>query len=345
MHVFTSISLNYLPKACVLAESLKQYHPDWTFHLLISDRLPLAGAEGIQTLLSQTHFDKVIWVDQLDIPHLPAWIFKHTVVELCTAVKGPYLQQLVKEGAQKIIYIDPDIAVFNELSPLESFLDQTAILLTPHLLDYSDDPQAIVDNEIAGTLRHGIYNLGFFAVNAARADGKRFADWWGHRLLNYCYADYERGLFTDQKWCDLVPAFFQDHRILRDPGYNVASWNINKRPLSISENGQILVNETYPLRFYHFTGYDSGAGNFMTHRYCAQIELVEEIWTWYARTLNRMSQDDLGSLSCYYNFYRNGSPISKDDRKIYRERIDLQTAYPDPFEISHDVIRNFIDKK
>jgi lipopolysaccharide biosynthesis glycosyltransferase len=344
MDVFTSISLNYLPKACVLAESLKKYHPDWIFHLLISDKLPLDGAESIKTQLNHPRFDKVIWIDQLDIPHLSSWIFKHTVVELCTAVKGPYLQQLVKEGSTSIIYIDPDIAVFNELSPLQSLLDHSAILLTPHLLDYSDEPQAIVDNEIAGTMRHGIFNLGFFAVNAAREDGKRFTDWWGNRLLNYCYADYERGLFTDQKWCDMVPAFFQDHCIVRDPGYNVASWNINHRQLSISESGQILVNDIYPLRFYHFTGYDSGAGNFMTHRYCAQIELVEEIWTWYARTLSRMAQDELGSRSCYYNFYHDGSLISKEDRKVYRERIDLQTAYPDPFAISHAVIRSFVEK-
>ena len=345
MDIFTSISLNYLPKACVLAESLKKFHPDWTFHLLISDRLPLEGAEIVHAQLSQAWFDKVIWIDQLDIPNLHSWIFKHSVVELCTAVKGPYLQQLVKDGAQKIIYIDPDIAVFNELSPLESMLEQHAILLTPHLLDYADDPQAIVENEIAGTMRHGIYNLGFFAVNPTREDGQRFADWWGDRILNYCYADYERGLFTDQKWCDMVPAFFEDHHIVRDPGYNVASWNINKRQLSISESGQIMVNGRYPLRFYHFTGYDSGAGNFMTHRYCAQVELVEEIWNWYGRTLSRMAQDELGSRPCQYNFYRDGSPISKEDRLVYRQRVDLQTAYPDPFEINHAVIRNFIEKK
>lgn len=344
MDVFTSISLNYLPKACVLAESLKKYHPDWNFHLLISDKLPSEDKESIQAELDNARFDKVVWIDQLDIPNLYNWIFKHTVVELCTAVKGSYLQQLVKEGSNKIMYIDPDIAIFNDLSQLDEWLDAHDILLTPHLLDYADDLNAINENEIDGAMRHGIFNLGFLAVNPTRPEGKRFASWWAYRLLNFCHADYDRGLFTDQKWCDHVPALFEDMYIIRDPGYNVASWNINKRILSISEDGQILVNDKYPLRFYHFTGYDSGAGDFMTHRYSDQNTLVEEIWAWYGRAIKRMSQEKWGSLPCYYNFYNNGAKISTEDRRYYRERQDLQEAYPNPFIIRDDLLESLRKK-
>jgi len=162
--------------------------------------------------------------------------------------------------------------------------------------------------------------------------------------LNFCHADYDRGLFTDQKWCDHVPALFEDMYIIRDPGYNVASWNINKRILSISEDGQILVNDKYPLRFYHFTGYDSGAGDFMTHRYSDQNTLVEEIWAWYGRAIKRMSQEKWGSLPCYYNFYNNGAKISTEDRRYYRERQDLQEAYPNPFIIRDDLLESLRKK-
>lgn len=345
MIVFTSISLNYLPKACILAESLKKHHPDWIFHVLISDRLPAEAAESIESQLDEASFDKVIWVDQLDIPNLYSWVFQHTVVELCTAVKGPYLQQLVNEGAEKIMYLDPDIAVFNDLAQLDELLDHYGILLTPHLLDYSDDLNAINENEIDGTMRHGIFNLGFLAINSTRPEGKRFSAWWAHRLLNFCYADYDRGLFTDQKWCDHAPALFKDLYIIRDPGYNVASWNINKRILSISEAGQLLVNDTYPLRFYHFTGYDSGAGDFMTQRYSTQNALVDEIWDWYGRTLKRMDQDILGSQACHYNFYSNGTKISIEDRKFYRNRKELQAAYPNPFILRDDLLKSIREKE
>ena len=193
-------------------------------------------------------------------------------------------------------------------------------------------------------MRHGIFNLGFLAVNPTRPEGKRFSTWWAHRLLNFCYADYDRGLFTDQKWCDHAPALFEDLYIIRDPGYNVASWNINKRTLSLSESGQLLINDRYPLRFYHFTGYDSGAGDFMTQRYNANNPLVDEIWTWYGRTLKRMSQDKWGSQACYYNFYSNGIKISAEDRKFYRDNLNLQEAYPNPFTIRDTLIRDICEK-
>ena len=146
MHVFTSISLNYLPKARVLASSVKQFHPDWTFHLLVSDRITNENRSIIEEINpTKELFDRIVWIDALDIKIIYGSIGNHSIVEICTAVKGPFLQQLVSEGAEKVIYLDPDIAVFNSLGPLVELLDDNAILLTPHLLDYSDDPKAISD--------------------------------------------------------------------------------------------------------------------------------------------------------------------------------------------------------
>jgi hypothetical protein len=335
MDVFTSITLNYLPKARVLASSLKRFHPHWNFHLLISDRLPGYDGFSLDNELDNSLFDRVVWLDDLDIPNRQAWIFKHTVVELCTAVKGVYLQELAAAGVEKIIYIDPDIAIFNELSPLEGWLDEHAILLAPHLLDFSDQPAAILDNEIAGTMRHGTFNLGFLAVNTTRPEGKRFVDWWGSRLMDYCYADYDQGLFTDQKWCDLVPSFFEDYFVIRDPGYDVASWNIDKRQMSMTPKGEIRINEHYPLRFYHFTGYDSGAGSTMTERYGGGNELLNEIWDWYLREIQRMGQEEHGKRPCFYSFYANGHEIPNSVRKLYRTKPDLQVAYPTPYQTFH----------
>ena len=40
-----------------------------------------------------------------------------------------------------------------------------------------------------------------------------------------------RMMFTDQRWIDFVPSFF-DHHILKDPGYNVAYWNLHGREVT-----------------------------------------------------------------------------------------------------------------
>ena len=36
----------------------------------------------------------------------------------------------------------------------------------------------------------------------------KFANWWNNRLQLYCYDDIPRGIFTDQRWVDLAPAYF-----------------------------------------------------------------------------------------------------------------------------------------
>ena len=134
------------------------------------------------------------------------------------------------------MYIDPDIAVFNRLDEIDRLLDHHAIILTPHQLEFEDVRSAVLDNEVC-SLKHGVFNLGFFAINNS-SEGYSFANWFNQRLLEFCYADIPNGLFTDQRWCDLAPAFFQNLCILRDPGCNVASWNLSKRNLSFSRGGR-----------------------------------------------------------------------------------------------------------
>ena len=82
MHIFTSITSNYIPKARVLARSVKENVPGANFHLLLCD-LPPADFD-----IEQEDFDSLILLSDLDIAEKSAWIFKHNVVELCTAVKG-----------------------------------------------------------------------------------------------------------------------------------------------------------------------------------------------------------------------------------------------------------------
>ncbi|MGC9964452.1 MAG: hypothetical protein ABSE08_03515 [Syntrophobacteraceae bacterium] len=329
MDVFTSIAVNYLPKARVLASTLKLRHPEWRFHLCVSDRKTSDLGLDNETEL----FDSVLWLEELEIDNIYQWIFKHTVVEICTAVKGFVALSLLKRGAEKVIYLDPDIAVFNRLDEIDRLLDSHPIVLTPHLLEFENVKSAIIDNEVCA-LRHGVFNLGFLAVNNS-GEGNRFIDWFNQRLLEFCYADIPNGLFTDQRWCDLVPAFFSDLYILRDPGCNVASWNLSRRRLSFSQDGTLLVNGS-PLKFYHFTGYDSGLGNVMTQKYSGGNHTPGEIWAWYARQLKKHGQDELGEIKWHLDFFENGEKIPQPARLLYRQREDLQKAFPNPFKVGEN---------
>lgn len=337
MDVFTSITLNYLPKARILAKSLKSIHSDWKLHLVVCEKSNTTRLRKEALDFDKNLFDNVVWLEELDIPNINSWAFKHTVVELCTAVKGFYLKHLVNQGHEKIFYIDPDIVIFNELTPLEELLDDNGILLIPHLVDFTDDSHSILVNEIDGALRHGTFNFGFLGVNSKIYDGARFADWWWNRLYDYCYADFEKGLFTDQKWGDLIPSFFSDYHVVRDPGYDVASWNLDCRHISINMEGQLLINQNYPLRFYHFTGYDSGAGigviKYLTAK--SNNNIVLELWNWYHHQLTLNGHNELGNEICSFEYFENGVKITKEMRTLYKNNPELQNRFLNPYEVKN----------
>jgi hypothetical protein len=325
---FTSISFSYLAKARVLGRTLKEHHPDWRFYVCITDREP----PGYEFLIEDEPFDEVIWADQLPVDDVLSWLFKHDIVEVCTAVKGPVLELLTRTEADKIFYLDPDIAVVNSLEPLVKLLDAHSILLTPHQLAPDRSLTAIADNEI-GSLKHGVYNLGFVAIRNDEV-GRAMAGWWRFRLENFCYDDPARGLFVDQRWCDLIPSFFDNVHIIKDPGYNVASWNISQRLLTIDADGQALVNGQ-PLRFFHFTKLGP-VGDAMTQRYARDNVVVYEVWSWYRRLVAEHVARGIPDHWWHFGQFSNGAEIARSVRLLYRDRRDLQAAFPDPYDASSE---------
>src|SRR5579864_7394936 len=105
VHCFTSISFSYLDRARVLGTTLKKQHPGWMLWLCVSDIDP----PGLTLDLSLDPFDRVVRIDELDILDREQWMFGHDLVELCTAVKGMMLHRLLTQGADKVVYLDPDI--------------------------------------------------------------------------------------------------------------------------------------------------------------------------------------------------------------------------------------------
>ncbi|MGH8559966.1 MAG: hypothetical protein ACRESZ_21435 [Methylococcales bacterium] len=332
MHSFTSITANYLPKARVLASSIKRHNPDCQFHILISDKLP----EWID--MTKEPFDSVITIEELGIPNLSGWIFKHSIVELCTAVKGLGFQEILKRhNAEIIFYFDPDIVVFSSLANLIAKLKETSVLLTPHQTVPETDRGAIIDNEIS-SLKHGVYNLGFLALRNTD-EGRKFLKWWSDRLSHFCYDDICGGLFTDQRWMDLAPAFFQDIHILREPNYNVSTWNLTHRTASGSLKYGVKINGL-PLCFYHFSGFDSGAQEVMLNKYIGNSHVLKELRKWYIEQCRVHGQDELGLIPGKYCVYDNGEKIGKNERILYRSRQDLQAAFPNPFD-TNDIDKSY----
>jgi len=331
---YSSFTFSYLNRARVLFQTLRRFHPDWELVALITDEPPA----GFVFDPSAEPFDRVIYAQELGVPNFRGWLFQHDVVEICTAVKGPFIHQACGWGADAVIYLDPDTALFESLAPLERLLEEHDILLTPHLIDPNTDHAAILDNDLSAS-KTGIFNLGFVAIRTT-GEGARFAKWWNDRLLAFCYDDIPNGVFVDQRWCDHVPALFDKVKVLRDPGYNVASWNLSTRKLAIDKSGVITVNGA-PLRFWHFTKLGP-TGDTMTKRYARDNYPVYEIWNWYKRQIAVVTEPSIPDRWWAYDAFADGAKIQKAQRWLYRTREDLQAAFPDPFAAGPGSFREWL---
>lgn len=325
IHAFTSCSYSYLNRARILASTLRRQHPDWVIWLVMTDKEP----NGFLLNLDEEDYDRVLTAEELFGDETEQWLFSHDIVEACTAVKArACLHILEYADCEKLIYFDPDIAVFNSMSPLLHLLDDYSIVLTPHQIDPEprDMSVAIRDNEIT-SLDYGVFNLGFVAISNDN-EGRRFAQWWDDRLSDWCYDRLDIGLFVDQKWCNLAPCFFDRVNILRDPGYNVASWNLSRRKMQFDKEGNALINGVL-LRFYHFTKLGP-IGDVMTQRYAADNIEVYELWRWYRQQVSLATESSIPEGWWYYGKFDNGIKIPKSVRELYRDRKDLRLAFRAP---------------
>lgn len=326
--VYTSCSINYLPKARALAESLAHHQPDARLTLLLNDEAP----DWLDLSVEPFHR---IWTPK-DLGYDSAWIFQHNVMELCTAVKGRALLRLIEEDTADFhIYFDPDVYVYHPLAPIDDYMSGASIGLVPHILRAEESPAGVRLTEMSVT-EHGIYNLGHLILRPDE-NGRAFAEWWAARLDEFCFDDRERGLFTDQRWVDLAPAIFEGVRILRVPNLDVASWNLFGRKIEPGPTPGTFTVDGYPLITYHF----SGTGPNGAHKRIREIfdpgnSATAEIERLYENEISKHGQADFEKIPCAYDVYSDGTPITAEARKLYRRHSDLQQAFPDPYATPPD---------
>lgn len=320
----TIVSLNYLPYARVLCASFLRHHPDSKFYVLLVDRLPQ------EVDLSSEEFELVL-VEELGIRDFQSISFKYDILELNTNVKPTFLKSLLAQDIDQLVYLDPDIVVYQPLDSVFGAMAEHAIVLTPHSL--SPDPDDIQSEVIL--LLGGVFNLGFVALKKSE-EAERFLLWWESRCLGFAFNEPHKGMFVDQKWINLAPCFFDPVKILKDPACNMAYWNLHERTLT--RNGDAwIVNGANRLAFFHFSGIRVDGGEEIS-KHNGRFSLTNRpdlrlLFEDYRAQLLQRGIREFKTYKYAFSFFDNGQYINRLVRSLYAANIEKFDG-EDPFRSS-----------
>lgn len=305
-------SNNYFPYVRILFSSLTKHHPEADLFLCLADKICSDVDLGIAGVT-------IIPAADLKIENFLDFAFRYDIMEFNTAIKPFVMRYLVEpRGYDEVVYLDPDIELFAPMSPVFDAFDQGAdFVLTPHLTG----PAELKDfpNDI-GIMKAGIYNLGFIAVNNS-SDAIAFLQWWERKLRFQCINQQDQGIFVDQKFVDLLPAFHENVAILRDHSLNVAYWNLEQRQLTQTETGWLIDGK--PLRFFHFSGIDHKQPQRLskhTERFNGDLDApTQNIVNHYLEQLQKFSDYENIKPEYSYGKFSNGLTIANLMRYCYRD--------------------------
>jgi glycosyltransferase involved in cell wall biosynthesis len=274
---------------------------------------------------------KTVFARDLGFEHFEHMAFRYSILELSTAVKPKFLKAVhALTGCPALCYFDPDIVVYDELSPLYAELAAADVVLTPHITRPIEDRATPGERDF---LLSGMYNLGFVGVSLNERT-LPFLDWWGRRLHRECLHAVERGLFVDQRWMDFTPALLERTRILRQPGYNVAYWNLPERALEYRAERWWVNGE--PLRFFHFSGflYDEPQrlSRYQDRYGAGERADIAPLFAEYQKRLTAAEHPRFHPLPYSYGSFDNGVRVPDLARRLLREADPEALRWKQPFQ-------------
>jgi hypothetical protein len=325
--VGTIVAANYLAFARVLAHSLHEHHPEVPFFTVVLDN----RGHRIEPAPEPFELRHVLGVDELGIPQVLEVCFRNSLKELAVIIKPYLLRHLLDRRFDAAVFLDPDVLITGDLTDVFSTVTQHAVTLTPHLLTALDGRDRVARE--LNIVQSGTFNAGFIGVSAGPT-ARRFLAWWQDRLHGDCSSDVSRGVYYDQRWLDLAPVLFADVCVMRDPGCNVAHWNLTERPITGGPDA-MRVNGG-PCRFLHFSGIDPDrpelVSKYSRHLSTAAAPSAADIAAHYASLLQSAGHSTLQRLRYGFGYFENGIAIPDEARERHRQLGADADRFGDPFQ-------------
>lgn len=300
---------NYLPRVRVLAASLREQHPELQLQVLLSDQL-----DGEFEAADEPY--RLLQLSELGLVAQQQFCFRYDIKQRSSALKPFFLEYLLNQGHRAVLFLDPDMLVTGQLSSLLTPLEHCPILLTPHLLQAASGSQGF--RRELEILQAGIFNAGVIGVSDC-AVSRRFLSWWKQRLQRHTQDSVAEGMYYDQRWLDFVPGLFPAVHIVRDPGCNVAHWNLSERTLSV--DNETLQVDGQLCRLVHFSGYNPSTPESLSHHAHwitpAEHDPIRRLMAEYQQLLCTAGQEQANAWRPAWEHFANGVPIARILREIY----------------------------
>ncbi|OFW05484.1 MAG: hypothetical protein A3H96_12280 [Acidobacteria bacterium RIFCSPLOWO2_02_FULL_67_36] len=324
MAVATTVAKSYLSFARVLAASFLRYHPDIPFFVLLADEVDDCFVPAAEPF-------RLLRLADLKIPGLADLRFRYSQQELTYSATGYLLSHLLDRGFSGAAFLKQESLVLGDMTDVFSTMDHHSIVLVPHLLAPLPGKEGIARE--LNILQSGVYNVGFLGVSG-KPCARAFLTWWQDRLRDHCRHDVPQGMHFEQRWLDLVPAYFDDVHILRDPGFNVGHWNLPERDVRL-DGDRVLAGEE-PCRFFRFSGFDPDQPLAVT-KYSSRLTMANagpaaELFARYRTLLEDAGYSETKGWPYAYGHFDNGVPIPGAARRFHRELGDRSAQFGDPFQ-------------
>lgn len=315
--LLTVATCNHRAGAAVVAESFLRHYPGAKTYTCLVDRPP----SDMPPLDLKA---EIFYADELDLPGGRRFLFQYDAFELCCALKPFALRHVLEKlGAARIVYLDSDILVTAPFwQDLDHAWENHAVLLTPHLIRLSSDLAPEAQRAI---LQHGSYNGGFIALRAG-TEARTFLDWWARAVERFCTVDTMNNVYVDQRWLDLAAASSMVE-VLRDPGLNVAYWNLGERKLDEAGTDRWSVAGA-PLKFFHFSGFDRER---LTNKAPCADPAALRLADLYGQQLEAAGEKLFGNFPYGWGKYVGGQSIPNSHRELILNDAPELRSVTDPF--------------
>lgn len=245
--ILTIITQSHINYALNLFDSISSHSDNYSFAVYVVDSNVTPSLTGNTEVKNVTIFGRDSFAGNASISRAFERYGHSDVDALRWTLKSILIQELLLNNyADKILYFDSDIFVYQSIEFLFDLLDKHSVLLTPHWRDSS--PSLNFEN-FQKNFTDGLYNGGFIGVAKS---GLAEMEWWKECCLYRCEKKPDSGLYVDQKYLDFLPVLSSKVYVLDHKGCNVAEWNFNECKRG-KKDGEVLICDRYPIVFIHFT--------------------------------------------------------------------------------------------